>query len=111
MRIVLIGDVLAMARALMVENAEIQPRLCQKWCAEAEAADKYRKKFAREHPMWGNGSLMARARLLTPPSIMRASVDNPAYCQALTVVLRGLADWRHIKRRRSGRNSNSGYRR
>ncbi|GAA6207812.1 hypothetical protein NBRC116601_11050 [Cognatishimia sp. WU-CL00825] len=95
---------MTMARALMAVRTENPARLCQKWCAEAEAADKYRKKFQRAHPRWGNGSLMARACLQTPTALAGVSVDNPAYCQALAVVLTTLADWRRSKHRRSGRS-------
>jgi hypothetical protein len=36
---------------------------------EAEAADRYRKRLGRTHPLWGNGSLegAGRSRPLAPP--------------------------------------------
>lgn len=67
----------------------------------AEAADDYRKRFARAHPDWGNGSLMALAmREVLPPE---PSYDDPDYCRCLATVLCALANWRGEKAALGGR--------
>lgn len=67
-----------------------------------EAADAYRKRFARAHPIWGSGSLMAlAAREDLPPE---PRLDDPDYCRCLAQVLAALADWRDAKACLRGRN-------
>jgi hypothetical protein len=66
MRRCLIGDITTAAAALTAAAPPDRPRLADRLLAEAHAAHSYAKRFARPHPLWGNGSLMARALALRP---------------------------------------------
>ncbi|MDC0737522.1 hypothetical protein N6L24_04480 [Cognatishimia sp. SS12] len=103
MRPVLIGDVLAMARALMPVPSAARPNCCARWLQEVEAADKYRKRHARCHARWGNGSLMSHAtRMAGPNALAGATLENADFCQCLQVVLVQLGMWRQVKAARGG---------
>lgn len=88
MRPVLMGDVVAAARALMAVPPAARARLMAAMLAEAEAAEAYRRACGRAHPDWGNGSLMAvamaRARVAEP------ALSDPAYRDCLVAVLEAL---------------------
>lgn len=60
MRRMQIGDLLALAGAVAGRPDAFRHAL--RLCAEAHAADLYVKRLGRLHPLWGNGSLMSRAR-------------------------------------------------
>ena len=88
MRPLLHGDVSDAARALLAAPPAARERLCRRMIVEAEAADAYRRRTGRVHPLWGNGSLMAAAR-------RRALADEPGfddadYCSCFEMVLRAL---------------------
>lgn len=60
MRQVLLGDILAAARALaLIDPPARQPHL-NLWLDQAHAAHKYMKRYARPHPTWGLGSIEGR---------------------------------------------------
>ncbi|MFC3180091.1 DUF7742 family protein [Cypionkella sinensis] len=59
MRRCLPGDLIE-AAALLAASATPQTLLTQ-LLDQADAAHRYAKHFGRAHPVWGNGSLMARA--------------------------------------------------
>lgn len=64
MRRCLPGDLLSAAACIAAaDTAEWRP-LADRLLTEADAAHRYAKRFGRAHPVWGNGSLMARANLL-----------------------------------------------
>lgn len=102
MRPVLHGDAVAAARRLwaLPEGA----RACEmaRMLARAEAADRFRKRFGRAHPHWGNGALMAVAGAQSLPPEPR--LDDAGYCRCLAVVYSALAAWRAEKARLSGRS-------
>ena len=56
MRRVLLGDLLALAAYIASDPAAYAGRRV----AEAHAAHRYMRRFGRQHPLWGNGSLMSR---------------------------------------------------
>lgn len=91
MRPILIDDLLIAARAVAALAAPERPARLAQWLCEAHWADLYRKRLARVHPLWGNGSLMARAlreagaRGLRPD---RAEIDT------LAEVIAAVRDWR-----------------
>ncbi len=58
MRKLQIGDLLSLAGSLAGANEGLARGL--RLCDEAHAAHAYCKRFARLHPLWGNGSLMSR---------------------------------------------------
>ena len=61
MRPLLMGDLIAAARVTMLLPAAERPTCVARLLAEAEAADRYRLCHGRNHPRWGNGSLMGAA--------------------------------------------------
>lgn len=61
MRLCLLDDLLAGARALSLCAPAARPQLANRLLYEAHSAHCYAKRFRAPHPRWGNGSLMARA--------------------------------------------------
>ena len=47
--------------ALLAARPEARPALAGRIVAEARAADAWRRRMGRAHPLWGDGSLMAAA--------------------------------------------------
>lgn len=101
MRPVLIGDILCLARVLHRARPPDRPALCQRLILQAEAADKFRKRFRRVHPMWGNGSLMGRATQADAQALRHISLSDPDFCEALGVALQKLGEWRNFKASRA----------
>ncbi len=62
MRPVMHGDLTAAARHLLTLPDSLRASSCAQLITQADAADRYRKRFGRAHPAWGNGTLMASAR-------------------------------------------------
>jgi hypothetical protein len=92
MRRVLHGDLVHLARVLLNRMPESRPAICRRAIAEAHAADKYRHRFGRRHPEFGDGSLAAWAmRFPRPPE---PPLDDPDYAACLCVVLTCLKDFR-----------------
>lgn len=88
MRRCLIGDITTAAAALSAAAPPDRPRLADRLLAEAHAAHAYAKRFAKPHPAWGNGSLMARALALLP------CASAPADLAALTEILAAITRFR-----------------
>lgn len=84
MRPVMHGDVAAAGCALLRVAPEARPGLMSRMLSEAEAADQYRQKTGRVHPLWGNGSLMAVA--MARPRAREPFLDNPDYCACMALV-------------------------
>ncbi len=96
MRQVLHGDVTAAARAMLCVPKEAREALCRRMIEEADVADRYTRRIGRPHRDWGNGTLMACAR-------MRPLANEPAlgdidYCGCLEMVFRLLLEWRLSRR-------------
>lgn len=92
MRPVLIGDVLAVARVLArAPTARQGWRLCR-ILREASRADGFHRARGRVHPLWGDGSVMAAALRRERVFVPSPGLDDPAYLDALILVLRGLRD-------------------
>jgi hypothetical protein len=89
MRPVMHGDLTALARHLMTMPTAQRPAGCAQLIAEADAADRYRKRFGRAHPLWGNGTVMARAR--TVPLPPEPALRHPDYARCLILALSALA--------------------
>ncbi len=62
MRPVLWPDVDRAAGALLAVPEALRPRLAAQMVREADIADRWRKRFGRPHPDWGEGSLLGGAR-------------------------------------------------
>lgn len=89
MRPVLMSDVTAMARALMLVEPAARNALGDRIIRKARAADRYTRRLKRVHPTWGNGTLRAAAQ--SEPLARESSFDDPAYCGAVCEVFRALA--------------------
>lgn len=92
MRRVLHGDVTAAARAMLAAPAEARARLLTRLLVEAEAADAYRLRTGRAHPLFGTGSLMSAA--LAHPVTREPYLDDPDYAACLARVFETLAQRR-----------------
>ena len=88
MRPVLPGDLSAAARALLTVPSCARPSLAHSLLEQAEAADRYRRREGRAHPLWGNGSLQsaALARRVSPEPCL----DDPEYLDCQIAVLEAL---------------------
>ena len=89
MRRVMHGDVVSAARVLMGVPRGRRPWVLHRMLAEAQGADAWRRRTARMHPRWGDGSLMAAA--LRRPTAPEPPLDDPAYCRVLAYVYLSLA--------------------
>lgn len=85
MRPVMHGDLTAAARHLLTLPDSLRASRCARLIAQADAADRYRKRFGRAHPAWGNGTLMAAARMQPLPR--EPQLHDPDYAACLILVL------------------------
>lgn len=90
MRPVLHGDATTTARALLAVAPDVRPSFLARLIARAEAADRYRLKTGRAHPLWGNGTLMACA--FAHGVAPEPGLDAPDYLDCLIAVLAALRD-------------------
>lgn len=104
MRPILAGDVFAAARAVQDLPEPEQARWVHQLLEQADWADKYRKRTAKHHPRWGNGSVMGVIGCRDAPKGSPRFAD-PEFCTAARIVLQELADWRAFKARRGGRKT------
>lgn len=90
MRPLLPGDLIAAARVLLAVPEAERPVAIRRMIAEAEIADRYRKRLGRGHRLYGNGSLMAAAmrRQLLPEPFL----GDPDYLDCLATVIRALSE-------------------
>lgn len=85
MRRILIGDLLA--AAAVIRAAADPAEATQTLITEADAAHRYAKRFGRPHPVWGNGSLMARAWVA---SATQPSLAAPGMMDAMAMLCASL---------------------
>lgn len=90
MRQVLLGDVTAAARALLTAPPGDRARLIRLWLDQAHMAHACHKRTGRPHPLWGNGSLMARA--LAAGARAEPLPSDTDYLHALRHVIEALLD-------------------
>ncbi len=88
MRTLLLGDIIAAARALLALPAENRPSLLEAMIRQADAAHRFHKRRSRQHPEWGNGSLMARANIET--QVAEPMASDCEYLRVLCLVLEGV---------------------
>lgn len=89
MRTLLLGDIIAAARALMFVESAGRAALLDLMLKEADAAYRFHKRLLKPHPKWGNGSLMARANI--EPQVDEPLVSNYDYLRTLHLVTGNLA--------------------
>ncbi len=97
MRPVLHGDISAAARALLSVPPAKREGLCFRLLRQAEIADRFVMRYGNLHPRFGNGSLMAVARLRNLPD--EPNFDDLQYCSCFETVLRCLIRHRVSQRR------------
>ena len=86
------ADLSAAARVLAMLSAAARPGAMARLIDEAEAADRYARRFGRAHPRWGNGTLEGAAR--GHPLAAPAPLSDIAYLDCLALVLGALAGHR-----------------
>lgn len=97
MRSLLLGDIIAATRALLILPIDQRSGLLRRMIQQADAAHHFHKRLAKPHPEWGNGSLMARANKERQAAEPNASDGD--YLQTLHVVIGAIiAHRRHICR-------------
>ncbi|MCD1624481.1 MAG: DUF7742 family protein [Paracoccaceae bacterium] len=89
MQRVMHGDLTALARHLLTVPPAQRWAACRSLITQADAADRYRKRFGRAHPHWGNGTLMAAARRAPLPT--EPPLNDPAYASCLILALTALS--------------------
>ncbi len=79
------ADLAVAARALLQVPEEARIRCAEMLLSQSQAADAYRKRFGRAHPLWGDGTLesVARGRDLAPAQPM----TNSDYLSCMAIVL------------------------
>lgn len=92
MRPVLPGDISAAARALLPLPPSSRKSVALRLIKEAQAADRYRKKFRKAHALFGNGTLMAAAMMR--PLAREPRLDDPDYLDCRFHVFQALMDQR-----------------
>lgn len=85
----LLADVVAAGRALRAADPGDRAALLERLIAEASAAELHGRKTGRNHPYFGDGSLMAAS--LAYPCAREPGLDDADYCLCLTQVLAALA--------------------
>jgi hypothetical protein len=91
---------MALARGIAEVPAPDRAMACQAAFERAHVADKYRKRFGRLHPKWGNGSVMGFA-MLAYKTRKQNDLSDPAYCDAFACALVALKTWRLSQSRRT----------
>jgi hypothetical protein len=86
------GDLDCAVAVVMGQPPEARAGVAALLLAQADLADRYRKRLGRAHPAFGTGSLMSAA--LNWPEGPRRRVYDASYCAALIVVLTAVQDWR-----------------
>lgn len=91
MRPVLHGDIVSAARAVLTLPSGARKPAIRRMFLQAEAADTYRLRHGKAHPVWGNGSLMAVARMQPLPA--EPALGDTDYCACMADVFEALIDW------------------
>lgn len=88
MRTVLLGDIVASARALPAVQSANRKGLLDMLIQQAHVAHSFNKRLSKPHPHWGNGSLMSRANL--EAQMVEPIGSEPDYLLALQIVIGAL---------------------
>lgn len=79
------GDLVAAGRALLAVPPACRQAHMSTLIIRSRAADRYRKRYGKSHPDWGECSLMSCARYYSQP--LEPPLSDPNYAQALRCVL------------------------
>ncbi|APX88385.1 hypothetical protein BV394_00425 [Brevirhabdus pacifica] len=105
MRPILHADILRVARLLLAFPPAARPGLVARLLVRADAADRYRKRFRRAHPMWGNGSLGGAAALSCTARQRLAperQAGDPDFAACMATVFSAVVEWRAAQAGRAG---------
>ncbi len=86
------GDVTAAARVLRGVPEGAREEVLERLIRSATWAAAYRQRHGRQHPCWGDGTLMAAALARDPGP--EPGLGDPDYCRCLAQVLVRLAERR-----------------
>lgn len=92
MRPILPGDLSAAARALLCVPPAARGTMARRLLQEADAADRYRRRFRRAHAFWGNGTL--RAAALARKVKDEPRLDDPDYLDCQFKMFEALMVWK-----------------
>lgn len=92
MRYLLIGDILALAGALQEVAPHQRLALAGLLLDEAHAAHKMRRRLGRTHPVWGGGSLMARALAFSAQAMAKTVTAD--YLSAVAAASEAVRAWK-----------------
>lgn len=93
MRAVTHGDVVAAARAIRRMPRAARLGAVMGMLEKAHVADRFRKRFGRAHPLWGNGSLMAVA-LQSHCEQAEPFPSDSCQLDAMATVIEAILAWR-----------------
>lgn len=85
MRTVLLGDIIALARALLAMEPHCRHDQLDAMIRQTDAAHQFHKRFSRPHHKWGNGSLMSRANF--EPQVKEPFASDLKYLHMLQLVI------------------------
>ena len=88
MRPVLMTDLLCAGRAVLAVDPQARAPLARRLLRDADAADRFLRRYGARHPRFGDGTLAAAARhsgLVSDPAIC-----DPEFARALVLVLHAL---------------------
>lgn len=97
MRPFALPDLNMAARVLLTMPEGERPKAMRRLIRQAEAADWYRKRLGRAHPLWGNGSIeaVARSQKMVPPQ----QFSNTDYLACMALALRLVVEHRRANLR------------
>ncbi|MGB5868736.1 MAG: hypothetical protein WBH04_00930 [Albidovulum sp.] len=93
MRSVTHADVMAAARRLWGLPREAWEGALSRALIKAHAADRYRKRIGRCHPLWGNGSL-AGALMSEGPLPPQPFLSDTTFLEATAEAINSIVEWR-----------------
>ena len=95
MRTIVWSDIRALAWVLYQDAPNSRSALAASVITQADAADKYRKKFNDWHPRWGNGSLsMAAGRI---PRANEPVMNELDFLRCVLIAVAQLEHWMNYK--------------
>lgn len=97
MRAITQGDVSAATRAVLNLPADVRSAAVRAMLEKAHAADRFRKRCGRAHPVWGNGSLMGIA-LSVRNRMGEPRLSDLGHLEAMATVIDAILDWRQGRR-------------
>jgi hypothetical protein len=89
MRPVMLSDLTTTARALLRVPMAERRALCERIVCEAKMADRFTRRLQKQHPEWGNGTLVSASSKCMLAA--ERACDDPEYCACLTMVLHAIS--------------------